>query len=173
MRPEKPGGPATVRLALGLALGLAASASAGAPFTSTQDSFTALFPRPPYVDSRTVAVGNRENAGVRMYRVDEARTAWLVSATDVAGLTMNLQRTLAGARDGLVAKSGGTLASEKPVRIAKYDGLALRLERPDGSVVLARLCATPLRIYEVLVMTTEESGRHAEIQRFLDSFAPE
>jgi hypothetical protein len=161
------------RLALLCLLGVAAPVLAAMPFTSTQDSFVALFPRPPYIEARTVAVGSRTNASVRMYRVDEARTEWLVSATDISGLTMDVPRTLAGARDGLVAKSGGSVASEKAVRIAKYDGLALRLDRPDASIVMARLCVTPLRIYEALVVTTEEPARHSEIQRFLDSFSPE
>ena len=38
---------------------------------------------------------------------------------------------------------------------------------------MARLCVTPLRIYEALVVTTEEPARHSEILRFLDSFSPE
>ncbi len=159
--------------ALGVALAVAASALGSSPFSSIQDSFVALFPTPPYVESQTVVVGGRSNVNLRMYRVDEAKTAWLVSATDIAGLTVDVKRTLTGAREGLVAKSGGTVVSERSVRIARYDGLALRLERPDRSIIRARLCVTPRRIYEVIVMTTEESQRLSQIQRFLDSFSPE
>ncbi len=158
---------------LGLAAAVASSAVGGSPYSSIQDSFVALFPTPPYVESHTVAVGKRCNANLRMYRVDEGKTAWLISATDVAGLTVDVARTLAGARDGLVAKSGGTVASERSVRIGRYEGLSLRLERPDKSIIRARLCVTPRRIYEAIVMTTEESLRLSQIQRFLDSFSPE
>lgn len=145
----------------------------GSPYSSIQDSFVALFPAAPYVETRSVKVDERANVSLRMYRVDEPKTAWLVSATDVAGLTVDAQRTLAGARDGVVAKAGGKLVSERAVKIARYDGLALRLERPDKSVVRARLCVTPRRIYEVLVVTAEESQRLSQIERFLDSFWPE
>ena len=162
-----------ILLGLGLALAVAGMALGGSAFSSIQDSFVVLFPTPPSVESRTVAVGDWSNANLRMYRVDEARTAWLVSATDVAGLTVDVKRTLAGAREGLVTKSGGKVVSERAVRIGQYEGLALRLERPDRSVIRARLCVTPRRIYEVIVMTTEESMRLSQIQRFLDSFLPE
>ncbi len=160
-------------LSLGFVLAVAGTALGGSPFSSIQDSFVALFPTPPYVESHRVAVGERSNANLRMYRVDEAKTAWLVSATDVAGLTVDVKRTLAGAREGMVAKSGGKVMSERSVRIGQYEGLSLRLERPDKSIIRARLCVTPRRIYEVIVMTTEESLRLSQIQRFLDSFSPE
>jgi hypothetical protein len=59
------------------------------------------------------------------------------------------------------------------VKIGPYDGLELRLARPDKTVVRARVCVTPRRIFEVLVMTTEEARRLPQIERFMESFSPE
>ncbi len=160
-------------VALGLVAAGAVSAAAGSPFSSSQDSFAALMPAPPYVETRRVTLPGAGGAGLRLYRVDEPGTQWLVSATDIAGLGLDPHRTLAATRDGLVEKSGGSLLSERAVRVARYEGLELRLVRPDRSVLLARLCVTPRRIYEVIVMTGEESRRRAQIERFLESFSPE
>jgi hypothetical protein len=158
---------------LALVAALALPAAAGSPFSSIQDSFVALMPAPPYVETRSVKLPDASSARLRLYRVDEPNTQWLVSATDIAGLGLDSRRTLAGTRDGLVEKSGGSLVSERAVRVARYEGLALRLVRPDRLVIQARLCVTPRRIYEVIVMTGEETRRRAQIERFLDSFAPE
>lgn len=133
----------------------------------------ALFPAPPYVEARSVKSADGGNVSLRMYRVDEPKTEWLISATDVAGLALDPQRTLSGARNGVVENAGGRLMSERHVRIARYDGLELRVQRPDKSVLLARVCVTPRRIYEVIVMTAEEAHRLPQIARFLESFSPE
>lgn len=148
-------------------------AAGGSPFSSTQDSFVALMPAQPYVETRSVTLPGAGSTSLRLYRVDEPSTQWLVSATDIAGLGLDPRRTLSGTRDGLVERSGGRLVSERAVRIARYQGLELRLVRPDRSVVQARLCVTPRRIYELIVMTGEEPRRRAQIERFLESFSPE
>lgn len=160
-------------IALGLVVAGAVPARAGSPVSSVQDSFVALFPAPPHVESRSAGVAGATRADVRLYRLDEPKTEWLISATDVAGLALDPRRALAGTRGGLVERSGGRVTSERPVRIARYEGIELRLERPDKSVVRARLCVTSRRIYEAIVMTTEEAQRLPQIERFLESFSPE
>jgi hypothetical protein len=164
------------RVAL-VVLGLLAAgvprAVAGSPFSSTQDSFVVLMPAPPYVETRSVALPQAGSASLRLYRVDEPNTQWLISATDIAGLELEARRTLAGTRDGLVERSGGSVVSERTVRVGRYEGLELRLVRPDRSVIQARLCVTPRRIYEAIVMTAEEARRRAQIERFFESFSPE
>ncbi|HVO12320.1 MAG TPA: hypothetical protein VMX54_16375 [Vicinamibacteria bacterium] len=137
------------------------------------DEFSVLFPTAPRVETTTVEVGGGRRAGMRMYGADEPATQWLLSATDVARLGLDRQRTLAAARKGAVEKSGGTLTSERPVLIAHYEGLELRLERPDRTVIRIRLCVTPRRIYQLVVVTTEERKRLAQIERFFESFSPE
>jgi hypothetical protein len=151
----------------------AASADAGSPFSSTMDAFVALFPSPPSVDSTSVGLAGAGSVSLRLYRVDEPQTQWLIGATDVAGLALDRRRALSGARAAVVERSGGALAGERPVRIGPYDGLELRLERPDKAVVRARVCVTPRRIFEVIVMTTEEARRLPQIERFMESFSPE
>ena len=161
------------RLALVPLLLAARPAGGGSLFSSVRDEFVVLFPSPPHVETSGVDLPGDRKASMRMYRVDEPKTEWLVSATDVAQLALDRQRTLTGARGGVMEKSGGTLVSERPVRIARYEGVELRLERPDRWVVVARICVTPRRIYQVIVMTAEERKRLPQIERFLDSFAPE
>ncbi len=142
-------------------------------FSSVLDEFSVLFPVAPRVETATVDVGGGQRAGMRMYQAEEPNTQWLVSATDVSRLGLDRQRTLAAARSGAVQKSGGTLTSERPVLIAHYEGLELRLERPDRMVVRIRLCVTPHRIYQLVVVTSEERKRLAQIERFFESFTPE
>ncbi|HXY38914.1 MAG TPA: hypothetical protein VEQ10_04545 [Vicinamibacteria bacterium] len=137
------------------------------------DEFSVLFPVAPRVEATTVDMAGGRRAGMRMYQADEPNTQWLVSATDVARLGLDGPRTLSAARSGAIGKSGGRLTSERPVLIAHYEGLELRLERPDRTVVRIRLCVTPRRIYQLLVVTTEERKRLAQIQRFFESFTPE
>jgi hypothetical protein len=160
-------------VALGLAVIGAASAEAGSPFSSTMDAFVALFPSPPSLESTSVNLAGAGSVSLRLYRVDEPQTQWLIGATDVAGLALDRRRALSGARAAVVERSGGALAGERPVRIGPYDGLELRLERPDKAVVRARVCVTPRRIFEVIVMTTEEARRLPQIERFMESFSPE
>ena len=160
-------------LALGLSLPGALPAAAGSPFSSVIDEFVVLFPTPPRVETAAVEVGDGRQAAMRMYRAEEPNTQWLVSATDVTRLALDRQRALSATRNGLVGKSGGTLASERPVLIAHYEGLELRLERPDRSVLRARVCVTSHRIYQVIVVTVEERKRLPQIERFLESFSPE
>ena len=160
-------------IALGLAVAVAVSASAGSPFSSVADSFVALFPAPPSVQRRSVSLAGAGSVSLRMYRVDEPETQWLIGAANVAGLALDPRRTLSAARTAVVERSGGALTSERPVRIGHYDGLELRLQRPDKAVVRARVCVTPRRIFEVIVITAEEARRQPQIERFMESFFPE
>ncbi len=142
-------------------------------FSSVLDEFSVLFPVAPRVETTTVDLGGGRHAGMRMYQAEEPSTQWLVSATDVSRLGLDRQRTLAAARSGAVEKSAGTLTSERIVLVAHYEGLELRLERPDRTVVRIRLCVTPRRIYQLVVVSSEERKRLAQISRFFESFTPE
>jgi len=145
----------------------------GSLFSSVVDEFAVLFPAPPHVETSEVEVAGMGTARMRLYRVDEPKTEWLVSATDVERLALDPSRALAGARSFVVEKSGGKLASERPLRVGGYEGVDLRLERPDGSVIRTRICVTRRRIYQATVLTTEEWKRLPQVERFLDSFAPD
>jgi len=160
-------------LAVGLVLVGALPARGGSLFSSVLDEFVVLFPVAPQKETRRVDLGEGRSASMGIYHVDEPRTEWLVSATDISRLALDLTRTLSATRGEVVEKTAGTLVSETPVRIAHYEGLELRLARADGSVVSVRICVTPRRIYQVIVMTTEENRRLAQIGRFLETFSPE
>ena len=145
----------------------------GSLFSSVVDEFAVLFPAPPHVERSEVEVAGVGTAKMRLYRVDEPKTEWLVSATDVERLALDPSRTLASARTWVVEKSGGKLVSERPLRVGGYESVDLRLERPDGSVIRTRICVTRRRIYQATVLTTEEWRRRPQVERFLDSFAPD
>lgn len=149
-----------------------AAAIAAMPFSSDLDDFVALFPAYPRVESSTLNMAGGHPVTMRTYRVDEGGTQWLISATDVAGLNLDAGRTLAATRSGVVQTSGGVLLDEHAVRIGRYDGMEIHLRRPDRSMLDARVCVTPRRIYEILVVTPEEGRRVARIERFLQSFVP-
>ena len=150
----------------------AASASAAIAFSSSEDDFLALFPAYPHVESSTIEIADAHHCTMRTYRVDEGNVLWLISATDITGLGLDTARALAATRSGLVKSSGGALASEQAVKIGRYDGVELRLRRPDHLVLHARICVTGRRIYEALVVTNESEQQLSRIERFLQASIP-
>jgi hypothetical protein len=156
----------------GLACGLLLIAGADfKEFSSKDGKFKAQFPGEPM--TKTI-----DAAGVKAktFTVEEKNGGYVVSYADLPipadeGADL-IEKRLDGSRDGMVKNIRGTLTGEKKIKLAdKYPGREITADLPGKKgVIRARIYIVGKRLYQVLVIGTEDTAKSADATKFLESF---
>lgn len=83
------------------------------------------------------------------------------------------ERTLEMARDGMLARTRTTLASDSPLTVKGYPALDVAARNPSGGVLNARLIYAGERLYTLLALYPSSEARHErDVKHFFSSFQP-
>lgn len=148
----------------------------GAPATA---GFTILMPGKPI--ERVQPLEGRPGIENHLLILETKLAGYVVSyvqfpdeVTDPATIKVLLDR----GREGGVASSGGTLKSEKEIKLNDYFGQEWLIDLPGGMTATARAYWVKRTLYQTIFVTTPKSDDSAEVKklrqqtetRFLDSF---
>ncbi|MFN2497891.1 MAG: hypothetical protein ABR557_02280 [Pyrinomonadaceae bacterium] len=146
--------------------------------TPAKAGFTILLPGKP---SETAQPSSRPGIEYHLLTLETKLAGYVVSyvqfpdeVTDPAVIKGLLDRGRAGG----VASSGGTLKSEKEIKLNDYLGREWLMELPGGLTATARAYWVKRTLYQTIFVTTPKSDDSAEVKRlrqetaskFLNSF---
>ena len=164
-------------LLTGCNLNLGAEGS-GHDFTSKEWKFSARFPDEPKEKTQTAPLPGGGGSIKFTIFISEARDGGCV--VGVADMPIParesdaiVQLRLDGARDGALKNVGGTLKESKEIRLAgKYPGreFTATITQPMQGQVRARIYFVGTRLYQVMVMGTDDYTTSKQADAFLDSF---
>jgi hypothetical protein len=156
---------------LALLLASAGCSESPAPeFVSKRDKFKVRFGREP---KRTENVGLTKST---VYSVEQPKGVLRVTITDLPipddDPPERVPEYLVQAKDDLIRAARGQVIFDKSVALAgKYPGreFAARFTGEESGILHARIYLVGKRLYQVMVVGTEEFA-NAEAEAFLDSF---
>lgn len=158
-----------------MSLSLQAQAPSPAPewrmFESADGRFKASFPGAPVVKREKFRSGIGDIASTRHTAGDDAGTTYDVTYNDypkdrVARLTE--ATLLESARDGLVLRAKGHLASDRPVTLGKVPGREFEIMGEDGTLYRIRLLLAGTRMYQLTALARAPS--RPQEKKLFDSF---
>lgn len=83
------------------------------------------------------------------------------------------ERTLEMARDGMLARTRTTLASDSRLTLKGYPARDIAARNPSGGVLNARLIYAGERLYTLLALYPSSEARHErDVKHFFNSFQP-
>ena len=149
-------------------------AQAWQSYANAAGKFSVEFPGKPTFEKRTVpsAAGPLPLNNFTV-SANAGATAYIVSFTDYpAAITGNAdpQKMLIGARDGQLKNLDATATSDKIVSVNGAPGRDVQFKSTKGYTGRCKLVLLQSRLYQVLALTTNGSGKPADFARFVDSF---
>ena len=142
-------------------------------FSSKEGRFSVLVPGTPSEQTQNLDTGVGA-IDLHFFIVEQDGFQYLVSYNDYPDAMVreaDADKVLDGARDGVVANVQGRLLNEVKVWLADYPGRELRIRIPEGRQTMrTRLYFVGNRLYQVGVLSAEDSAAADEISKFLNSF---
>lgn len=148
----------------------------GAPATA---GFTVLMPGKPSEQTQTVEgqPGMENHLLMLETKLAGYVVSYVVFSDDVTD-PARIKDLLDRGREGGLATSGGTLKSEKEIKLNDYFGREWLMELPNGLSATARAYWVKRRLFQTVFVTTPKSDDSPEVKRvrqeaatkFLDSF---
>jgi hypothetical protein len=142
------------------------------PFVSEGGSFSVLFPGPPLYD--TLTVPTPEGPQLRhVFRYAAGGVVYFVTHTCTPPPTLpaDPDRVLDLGRDGGLQMAGGTLVSEKRVRVSGYRGTKLVEQEPSGGTLSSLIVIGAQGNYYSLVAGPRSPAGTEKALAFLESFS--
>jgi len=144
-------------------------------FTSEPGKFSVLMPKNAATTTQSMdtPIGKVK---VTMTAKEEGGIHYLIAYTDYPAdkvKAMDANKSLDGARDGSLKKTGGKLILEKKITIgkAKYPGRELLIRLQDGKLWLRqRLYMVKLRQYQAVMVGPENLVKDKTAEKFFQSF---
>jgi hypothetical protein len=163
-----------VALALAVLTAGAALAQAWQPYSNEAGKFSVEFPGKPRFEKRTVpsAAGPLPLNNFTV-SANGGATAYIVSYTDYpAAITGNAdpQKMLIGARDGQLKNLDATASSDTVIDVNGSPGRDIQFKSTKGYTGRTKLVLVKSRLYQVLALTTNGTGKPADFARFVNSF---
>ena len=142
-------------------------------FSSKEGRFSVLVPDTPSEQTQNLNTGVGA-IDLHFFIVEQDGFQYLVSYNDYPAAMAreaDADKVLDGARDGVVANVQGRLLNEVKVWLADYPGRELRIRIPEGRQAMrTRLYFVGNRLYQVGVLSAEDSAAADEVSKFLNSF---
>lgn len=110
---------------------------------------------------------------IRIHRGKEGKVSYLVTVSEfsLSYITQPAKTIFDNAREGSLARSGGSLVSEKEIKLDKVPGREFVVKAKDAGFVRARVYVFNQRQYSVMVAGPKlEDLETAETKLFFDSF---
>lgn len=139
------------------------------PLTPPDARFTVLMPAKSQEDSRPIADG----ATMHMWTTRAGDTVFGAGYADFADDARN---HFGAVRDALIGKSGNRVAEDREITLHDMAGRALRIDAAaDGKAANARtvhvrLFSAGTRLYQLAVISRQDSIREEDIALYFDSF---
>ena len=141
--------------------------------------FSVLMPGKPA--EQTEAVAGQPGVDNHMLLLETKMAGYVVSYVEFPDDVTDpvaIKELLDKGREGGIASSGGTLKSEKEIKLNDYFGREWLLELPGGLSATARAYWVKRRLFQTVFITTPKSDDSPEVQKlrheiatkFLDSF---
>jgi hypothetical protein len=142
-------------------------------FAPPGGEFSVLLPGAPQVETQQqeTAVGA---VPMTTYSVEleDGWLAYMVSVTEYpASVQADAESMLDGGRDGMVQAVGAELTAEERIEVGGHPGRDLDMRTPEGFHVRARVVLVYPRLYQLLVVATDQTYRAEDVERFFASFA--
>ncbi len=155
-----------------------APVEAGVPlprYRSDKMGFEVRFPdgKAPEVEDKVLGGGL---VTAHLFKVQFGSSAYVVSVDELSPKAQGrtTEQILAGARDGLLESTGGTLDSDTAISLDGNPGVELAITATTSGIKMRQRARTYVvggRVYQLLVVAPIWSGRATTEQEFLDSFA--
>ncbi len=144
------------------------------PFSSKEGGFTVLMPGSPTEDQRNIntKVGTVPVNSFYVVRPDEALygVAYADFPKEVSLNSLNINQLLNSFASGFAQGSGGRVVSQRNIRLGDFPGREIRLQYQQGEIGRGRIFLADKRLYQVVVITSKESGLPKSIEGFFKSF---
>ena len=144
-------------------------------YRSGKLGFEVRFPdgKAPEVEDKVLGGGL---VTAHLFKVQFGSSAYVVSVDELSpkAQARTPEQILAGARDGLLESTGGTLESDTAVSLDGNPGIELAIAATTSGIKMrqrARTYAVGGRVYQLLIVAPVWSGQTTLEQEFLDSFA--
>lgn len=142
-------------------------------FSSAACKFKAKFPGTPKEQSQMAA-----GVQMKMFATESRNGVFAVSVADMP-IPANepaekIDERLDGAQAGVIKNVNGTLKDSKKVKLAdKYAGrdFTATISKPMEGLIRARVYLVGKRLYQVMVMGTEDFVKSKDADQFFESFA--
>lgn len=143
-------------------------------FRSKDGKFSVTMPDKPTEKTNKVKTAAGE-VEAHLFLVNQKDGTLLVSYSDYPAVAADgVEKVLAGVVEGNVKSLKGKLASEEKITLGtkKHPGREIRVEVPDSKrLYRAKLFLVGNRLYQVVVLGSDEFAKSKPVEDFLKSFA--
>jgi serine/threonine protein kinase len=139
-------------------------------FSSQEGRFSVMMPGKPQPEAMDTGSGI---TGGKIFTVDTGGIFYGVAYSDYESNIVSGQTTdqlLNGAKEGVLYNTEGDLLSDNEIWIDSYPGKELRVQAPDNMLLRQRLYLVENRLYQVIIVTDNETAYAADIDKFVQSF---